>query len=237
MNRAWQVLIADLKSSRQISARERPHIDRALQKAIVQVLRRHRARFRLVPQVLKGDELQAVLKPDAPALGILTDLRAGLVVESGRRIDLRAGLGCGTIQRLSSKGPFASEGEAFHRARAALERAKQAGGTGLTAWRTGDETFDGAADALLGVTDALVTRWTAPQWEAVAGRLQGKGLHDIARETEVSFQSVSKRLRAASWNEVQQAFAWLESAASRLGAAPGRIRRSEGESRHSPSRG
>ena len=235
MERTWQVLIADLKSSRQISARERPHVDRALQKAIVRALRRHRTRFRLIPQVLKGDELQAVLHADAPALGILTDLRAGLVVEAGRRIDLRAGIGCGTIQRLSSKGPFASEGEAFHRARAALERAKQAGGTGLTAWRTGDETFDTAADVLLGVTDALVARWTASHCGAVAGRLQGKGLHDIARETEVSFQSVSKRLRAASWNEVQQAFEWLERSAARL--VGGRVRRQEGESRRSPSRG
>src|SRR5262245_2199318 len=95
--RPWQVLIADLEASRSLSARERPAVDRALRRAIVRVLRIHGRHFRLVPEVLKGDELQAVLKPDAPALSILVALRARLVAEAGRRLQLRAGIGRGTI--------------------------------------------------------------------------------------------------------------------------------------------
>jgi len=203
--RLWQVLIADIKSSREIPPRERARVDRALRRAVAQVVRQFGTRFRLIPELLRGDEVQAVLRPDAPALTILTYLRARLAMAAGRRVGLRAGIGRGNIQRLSARGPFASEGQAFHRARAALDRARQAGGTRRTGWATGDQRFDDVAHAILGLTDAFVTRWTIPQWEAVAGRIEGKGLHAIARTERIAFQSVSKRLRAASWNEVEQA--------------------------------
>jgi hypothetical protein len=208
--RIWQVLIADLKSSREIAARERTEVDRALRRAVGQVARHFAGRFRLDPEVLRGDEVQAVLRRDAPALTILTYLRARLASAAGRRIELRAGIGRGSVQRLSARGPFASEGQAFHRARAALDRARQAGGTRRTSWATGETRFDDVANAILGLTDAFVTRWTIPQWEAIAGRIEGKGLDAIARAERVAFQSVSKRLRAASWNEIEQAMDLLQ---------------------------
>jgi hypothetical protein len=243
-SRPWQVLIADLRSSRAIPARERPRVDRALRTAVARVLRRYGAHFRLVPELLRGDELQAVLKADAPALAILTYLRAQLALEAGRGTALRAGLGRGAIVKLSSRGPFASEGEAFHRARAALDAARRSGGARLTGWVTGDEFVDMLADVLLALTDSFASRWTLPQWEAVAGRLEDKGLHQIARGKGVSFQSVSKRLLAASWNEVQRAIELLESAArsaepERVPARvrPVRVRSRRVESAHLPARG
>jgi len=211
--RTWLALIADLRSSREIPARERPRVDRALRQAIVRVMRLHGSHFRMTPEVLRGDELQAVLRPDAPALMVLTYLRAQLVLGAGRGVALRAGLGRGTIQRLSPRGPFSSDGEAFHRARAALESTKRSGGARLTGWITGDPSVDRFASVTLALIDSFASRWTGPQWEAIAGRLEGKGLDAIARERQVSFQSVSKRLRAASWSEVQQASELLEAAA------------------------
>ncbi|HEY2953893.1 MAG TPA: SatD family protein [Candidatus Eisenbacteria bacterium] len=236
VDRAWLVLIADLRSSRAIPARERPGVDRALRRAIVRTLRLHGRHFRLIPEVLRGDELQAVLKPDAPALAILTYLRAQLALAAGRSTALRAGLGSGAIQRLSRRGPFASEGEAFHRARTALEEAKGSGTTRLTAWVTGDPTVDRMASVLLALTDSFTGRWTGPQWEAIAGRLEGKGLHEIAREQRVSFQSVSKRLRAASWSEVHEVATLLEDSARAPRPAPGAARVAAGVRPSSPGR-
>lgn len=223
----WQVIIADLASSRELSARERPGVDRALRRAIARTVRRFEPHFRLAPEVLRGDELQAVLRAGAPALAIVTYLRAQLVTGLGRRIRLRAGLGRGRISRMSPRGPFASDGEAFHRARRALDRARGGGGSRVTEWVAGDRFFDALAHAVLGLADAFVVRWTVPQWEAIAGRLEGRRLHGIARGRGVSFQSVSKRLRAAAWNDVQPALELLESASRVLdgGAPAGRVRR------------
>jgi hypothetical protein len=126
---------------------------------------------------------------------------------------LRAGLGAGRIARLSPKGPFASDGEAFHRARAAIDGLKAGRVERLTGWITEDAPFDRWAGSMLPLLDAIMNRWTPAQWEAVAGRLETRGMDDIGRRSGVTFQSVSKRLRAASWNEALGAMRLLESAA------------------------
>jgi hypothetical protein len=243
-NPQWQVFIADLVSSRSIPATDRAGVDRAVARAIDRTLSVHREHFRLGPQVLKGDEMQAVLRPGAPALSILTYLRAQLAGREGRVIRLRAGLGAGRIARLSPKGPFASEGEAFHRARAAIDGLKAGRAERLTGWITGDIQFDLWAGSMLPLLDAVMNRWTPAQWEAVAGRLETRGMDDIARRSGVTFQSVSKRLRAASWNEALGAMRLLDSLAGQArlagGAATGArgpTQPLKGESRLSPPGG
>lgn len=230
----WQVVIADLRASRAIPGPERGRVDRALARAAASAHRRFEAHVRLGPDVLKGDELQCVLRAGAPALSFVTYLRARVALEAGARTELRAGIGAGSVARLSRRGPFASDGEAFHRARAALEAARATGGTRRTGWVAGDPLFDPLADAVLGLADAVMVRWTGPQWEAVAGRLEAKGLFAIARERGVAFQSVSKRLRAASWSEFQRAMEVLELTARAAIAVPEASRPSV---RRSPSRG
>lgn len=216
----WQVLIADMVSSRRIPAGQRSRVDRALNRAVRHTVRTFGDHFRLRPQVLRGDELQAVLRQGAPALSILTYLRARFAIETGPTPTLRAGLGTGRVSRMSPRGPFASDGEAFHRARAALASLSGTRAWRFTAWDTGHAESDRWTDGILALVDAIMGRWTGAQWEAIAGRLETKGLHDIARARGVSFQSVSKRLRAASWNEVQQAVGLLESVTSGSRARP-----------------
>lgn len=221
---SWQVWIADLEGSRAIPVRERGRVDRALDRAIRALLQRHRAHFRLVPEVLRGDELQAVLRPDAPALTLLAYLRARFAAEVGRVPALRAGIGRGGVARLSPRGAFASEGEAFHRARAALEQAKQGRSGRLTGWVTGDEGFDSVAEAMLRLLDGIQRDWTQPQWEAIAGRLEGKSLEGIARERRIKFQAVSRRLLVAQWPDVEHAIRFLERELARPASAPSRAR-------------
>jgi len=215
----WLVLIADLKASRALAEADRRRVDAALRRAVARVLRTHAREFRLPPQVLRGDELQAVLRPDAPALAILTQLRARVITGARLRVQLRAGLGRGAALKLSRRGPFESEGEAFHRARAALDAVKRTAG-GLTAIDTGRARFDRVANAALGVADASWNGWTLPQWEAVAGRIEHKVLQGLARELGVSFQSIAKRLRAAHWPELQRFLEALDAELAWDGAQP-----------------
>lgn len=217
----WLVLIADLRASRAIPARKRADVDRAFSAAADAVARNRPKSIRLRPQILKGDELQVVLTPDAPVLLFALELRARLRVLSKASADLRVGIGSGTIERLSSKGPFSSDGRAFHLARSAIERSEASGGGRRFAWLTGRESNDALVDPLLSLVDAVAARWTVPQWEAVVGRLEGLSLDEIARTHRVSFQSVSKRLIAASWKEVEAALLALQ----RLNAADSTPRR------------
>src|SRR2546426_474198 len=162
----WQVLIADLRGSRGVAPAQREHVDRALRHAIVAARRRFGSGIRSGPEILKGDELQAILRPEVRALSLLTYLRAQFAVGVESQLDLRAGLGRGRIERLSPRGPFASDGEAFHRARGALESVRQAGGGRRTGWEVGDPTFGGVAAHVLRPPYALWRRWTSAQGEA-----------------------------------------------------------------------
>ena len=206
----WQVVIADVRASRRFTAAQRARVESDIKRAMAQTVRWAADAFRLAPQVLKGDEIQMLLRPDADSLMIATYLRARLALATTVAVELRVGIGGGRVDRLNPRGPFESDGPAFHFARAALEHAEQSGGTRRTAWALGDAFFDPVADTILGVTDAVMTRWTSAQWEAVLGRLEGKGLREIAKASRVTLQSVSKRLLAASWNEVQAAFSTTE---------------------------
>ena len=209
----WQAWIVDVEGSRDIPGRTRRQVDGALHQAMRATRERFEERFRLSPQLLRGDEIQAVLRADAPALTMLTYLRARFAALVGRTPALRCGVGTGTIARLSTRGPFESEGEAFHRARQAVEWVKLRRGGRLTAWRADREDFDRAAEVILPLADTVVRRWTQAQWQAIAGRIEGKDLHRIARDSRVSFQAVSLRLRAAAWPEVQGAMEHLQSLA------------------------
>jgi len=57
--------------------------------------------------------------------------------------------------------------------------------------------------------------------ENLLAGLEGRRLHGIARGRGVSFQSVSKRLRAAAWNDVRPALELLESASRVLDGVAG----------------
>ena len=206
----WQVIIADIRASRQLTPALRARLPLEVRKALRPWQALGGDAFRLAPEVLKGDEIQTVLRPDAPVLQLVTYLRAKLADATAGALKLRVGIGGGPIDRMSRKGPFESDGPAFHRARAALEQARADGGARATAWQLGVEHFDRLADGVLGLYDAVTMRWTVPQWEAVMARIEGKELRVIAAASDVSIQSVSKRLLTASWTEVRGGAELLE---------------------------
>ncbi len=219
-SRQWQVWIADLRASKKIAAERRELASRQLSDAIEQTVRAHRRSFKLRPSVLRGDEIQAVLLPDAPALTILTYLRAQLATRARPIQALYAGLGHGEISKLHPRNPFESDGPAFHRARQALDSLKsRKHGRTLTAWITSIPSFDEGATAMLPLLDGYFSRWSREQWQAVAHQLRGATMRSIGEVLGVTAQAVNKRLVIARWNEVFKAILYLES------RQPGRVGR------------
>jgi hypothetical protein len=213
----WQVWIADLRGSTKLTAAARGRAAKQLDDAIRATVARYRDAFKLRPAVLRGDEIQAVLVPDCPALTILTYLRGEFAMRSGADSGIYAGIGLGTIPMLHARSPFQSEGPAFHLARRALDSLKRKKhGRTLTAWVTGREAFDEAAMSILPLIDSYFARWTREQWEAVVRRLQGSTMKTIGAELGVAGQAVHKRLSAARWRDVEKAVEYLESEHRRL---------------------
>lgn len=142
-----------------------------------------------------GDEVQGVL--DDPGVVVDTALR---VLRGG---GWSVGVGAGPVVEPLPASPRAGAGDAFVRARDAVESAKSRQRPVPAAVRGTDEEAAADADAVLVLLGSVTTRRTAAGWDAVDALLAaGEGRQDaVARALGVTQQAVSKRLRAAMWAE------------------------------------
>ena len=103
-------------------------------------------------------------------------------------------MGIGQIEFLHAGRGAEGDGEAFRRSGQTLDVMK--GDQRLiirTPWKEVDTEFD-IACALL---DALVTRWSAEQAQAILGQIRGLTQEKAAREFGISQPAVRQRLKSA----------------------------------------
>jgi hypothetical protein len=145
-----------------------------------------------------GDEFQGVVATASEAITVALRL-----VRHGR---WSVGIGVGPVEAGASSR--ASRGQAFLRARAAVDQAKRRPhhvaviGPGMD-----DDDDDerstpaGQADAVITMLAAVVGRRTEPGWEAVDLVESGSSLAETAAKLGVSRQAVGQRLSVALWRE------------------------------------
>ncbi|UKJ64729.1 hypothetical protein H1Q78_04850 [Cellulosimicrobium cellulans] len=141
-----------------------------------------------------GDEVQGMLDDPATVVDVVLDL----LRDGGWSV----GVGAGAVDEPLPAVSREASGEAFVRAREAVEQAKSRAATAPVAVR-GEPTARAAeVEALLRLLAAVVDRRTAPGWEAIDTLARVGGTQkDVARALGVSEQAVSQRLRAALWPE------------------------------------
>ncbi|ARU53080.1 hypothetical protein JOE63_002335 [Cellulosimicrobium cellulans] len=141
-----------------------------------------------------GDEVQGVLG-DA---GTVVDVVLDLLRDGGWSV----GVGAGSVDEPLPAVSREASGEAFVRAREAVEQAKSRAATAPVAVRGEPSARAAEVEALLRLLAAVVERRTAPGWEAVDTLARVGGTQkDVARVLGVSEQAVSQRLRVALWPE------------------------------------
>ncbi|NDO90501.1 hypothetical protein [Cellulosimicrobium composti] len=141
-----------------------------------------------------GDEVQGVLDDPATVVDVVLDL----LRDGGWSV----GLGAGSVDEPLPAVSREASGEAFVRARDAVEQAKSRAATAPVAVRGEPPERAAEVEALLRLLAAVVERRTDPGWEAVDTLARVGGTQkDVARALGVSEQAVSQRLRAALWPE------------------------------------
>ncbi|MFI2703666.1 hypothetical protein [Cellulosimicrobium composti] len=141
-----------------------------------------------------GDEVQGVLDDPATVVDVVLDL----LRDGGWSV----GLGAGDVDEPLPAVSREASGEAFVRARDAVEQAKSRAATAPVAVRGEPPERAAEVEALLRLLAAVVERRTDPGWEAVDTLARVGGTQkDVARALGVSEQAVSQRLRAALWPE------------------------------------
>jgi len=141
-----------------------------------------------------GDEVQGVLDDPATVLDVVLDL----LRDGGWSV----GLGVGPVDEPLPAVSREASGDAFVRAREAVDQAKSRAATAPVAVRGGTPGRAEEVEALVRLLAAVAARRTARGWEAVDALARVGGTQkDVARALGVSEQAVSQRLRSALWPE------------------------------------
>jgi hypothetical protein len=186
----YGVLIADV-----LESRARADIRGLLGRKLAAVSRRHLRRnlIQLPYSVTAGDEFQTVTRdlPSIPA--VILDLRRTL-----RPLSLRIGVGFGHISDRIQPPVNRLGGEAFQRARWAIENIKTSSlfkFDVLTAFESRNPGFNSTINLIYGLHDTLVLKITARQWETIEEFLDTPTLEQTAKRLKLDPSTVSRNLK------------------------------------------
>ncbi|HEY3315756.1 MAG TPA: SatD family protein [Bacillota bacterium] len=164
--------------------------------------------------VSRGDEVQGVCSGYLTAPELVRHLRYRC-----RPFALRVGIGLGPAPEQRAQTSWNLTGEAFFRSRDALDSLKGGRHPG-TAVVSGNARADVIAGGLLELMDAVFSRWTDEQWEAVQS-YELEGTYEAAgRKLGIALQNVEKRCRAARWAAVRRGEAALRDIGQLVAAHP-----------------
>lgn len=150
-------------------------------------------------EIHRGDSFQGVLsKPEAAlrvAIVIRASLRHGFQTKQRRyALDARIAVGIGPIGFLPAGRGAEGDGAAFRRSGQTLDEMK---GDQRLIIRTPWHEVDSELDIECALLDALVTRWSAEQAQAILGQILGLTQERAAREFGISQPAVRQRLKSA----------------------------------------
>jgi hypothetical protein len=186
----YAVLIADVMQSSS-RAGLRALLGKKLAAASSQQMRRKL--IKLAYSVTAGDEFQTVISNLPAVPKVILELRTAL-----QPLSLRIGIGLGRISDRLQPPVNRLGGEAFQRARTAIESVKRGSlfkFEVLTAFASRNEQFNATINLLYGLNDTLVLQISAKQWVAIGQFLNQPKLKPSARRLKLDISTVSRTLK------------------------------------------
>jgi hypothetical protein len=194
----YVVLIADV-----IGSSGRRDLRSLLAKRLEAATRAHRSAksIRLPYAVTAGDEFQTILASNVNIAELIFDLRMQM-----RPLRLRIGIGFGGLADRVQAPVNVMGGEAFQRARQALDGLK-AGSSKydvLTAFHSGHEIFDSTANLIYALHDTLLLKITSKQWSTIQVFRKKRSLESTAKVLKLDFSTVSRNLKRSYFWQIEQ---------------------------------
>lgn len=147
----------------------------------------------------RGDGWQVLIDDPALAFEAMIFLRASLIAED-LSLDTRISTGFGPVESIGTTDLSDATGEAFFTSGDHLDHAKKrrmlVSGRGIGRWQ----------NAVMLLTENLVSGWTAAQAQAVAASvLEGATQEEIAAKLGVTRQAIQLRLAGAGYSALSDA--------------------------------
>lgn len=197
--KVFAVLVADVMKSS-----SRPGLRALLGTRLTTASRWHLRRklIRLPYSVTAGDEFQTVTADLQSVPSILLDLRTIF-----QPLSLRIGVGFGKISDHIRPPVNRLGGQAFQRARTALESVKAHSlfrFDVLTAFASPDAEFDAAINLIYGLNDTLLRKTTKKQWETIETFRRQRTLEQAARRLHLDASTVSRNLKRGYYWQIEE---------------------------------
>lgn len=157
-------------------------------------------------QQFRGDSLQATITSDySHALRIALSLQSYLIRS---KINIRMAVGVGTIS-FRGKDIVSSDGSAFRASGPYLDMLRK--NNELISVAGDNEEFTSEWQTHSASLNFIISRWSAPQAEAIHLQLQGHTQQQIAKKLKIKQPSVNQRLQGAGWFVVYKILERFES--------------------------
>jgi hypothetical protein len=176
-------------------SRDHADLRELLGRKLAMISRRHlRQKLIQLPySVTAGDEFEAITSDLQHLPAIILDLRRSL-----RPLSLRIGVGFGRVSDRIQPPVNRLGGEAFERARAAIEHIK----SGhlfkfniLTVFDSQNVWFNDTINLIYGLHDTLILKITERQWETIGEFVERPSLDRAARQLKLDASTVSRNLK------------------------------------------
>jgi SatD family (SatD) len=195
-DRTYGVLIADVVESRSHS-RLRSSLNEKLR--IASIAQLDDKLIRVPYAVTAGDEFQTIAPRVDAIPQLILDLRRRL-----QPLQLRIGIGIGTIQGVIRPPANRIAGQAFEFARAAINDIKQTRKyPTLTALRSQNPAFDQVANLVYGLHDTLLLQITSKQWETIATYLIKDRVDYTAKALSIDISTASRNLKRGYFWQIE----------------------------------
>ncbi len=187
-------IIGDINRSRSLP--DRAKVQRRFAASIAKINTEFKGAIAAKFLITLGDEFQGLLAAPEVSYDLVRRFE-----DLMKPVPFAFGIGIGTISTPLRKESLGMDGQAFHRARNAIQQAKHKG-------RTMCYSFDGETEllvnGLVALMDKLWLRLTHRQ-QLIARLLQEGSQKDVARRLRVTPQVISKTKRSATIGELDEA--------------------------------
>src|SRR6056297_54917 len=155
--------------------------------------------FEFAPALSRGDELQCVVASDKNPFSVIRAIRFALLPYK-----LKISIGIGEIEIPDAvRDSWDLSGEAFFRAREALEHLSGADDTCLEL-HSGQPTKDLAINSILTLMNMIINDWTATQFNYLMAYERYGTYEKTAEALNVSSQNIHKACKRAKWDVIKQ---------------------------------
>ena len=206
-NARYIAVIGDLVASRMLSTAQRGDLQERLAAFFAEIRPDTAPGLAAHPLITLGDEFQALFHADGPGIDSLLRLIPA-TVELVRPTAVRFGLGIGGLTTALQDQALGMDGPCFHRARAALDRARDT--DLLCQIEAGDHALETLWSTLASYALRQRLAWTAPQRQAIGLYEQVGAWNKVASTLGVSAGAVSLRHQAAGWSLYRAAWSALD---------------------------